>query len=61
MLDPAQGEFADALMQREASELRLGCIRRKDFHFPAAEVVDAVTTESPLSSSRIFTFSAGTW
>ena len=40
MLNAAQRELAGAPVQREASELRLGRVRRKDFHFPAAQVVD---------------------
>ena len=40
MLDPAQGELADASVQREVSEVRLGRVRRKDFYFPAAQVLD---------------------
>src|SRR5208283_3904927 len=47
VLDPAQREFADAPVQREASELGLGRVRRKDFHLPAAQVVDAITTDQP--------------
>jgi hypothetical protein len=39
VLDPAQGELADASVQSEASKLRLGRVRRKDFHFPAAQVL----------------------
>ncbi len=39
VLDPAQCELADAPVQREAIDLRLTRIRRKDFHFPAAEVL----------------------
>src|SRR5437868_5736436 len=40
VLDPAQSELADAPVQREASELRLGRVRRKDFHLPSAQVLD---------------------
>jgi len=36
----AQGELADAPVQREPSELRLGRVRREDFHLPAAQVLD---------------------
>jgi hypothetical protein len=35
----AQSELDDAPVQREASELRLGRVRRKDFHLPAAQVL----------------------
>lgn len=40
VLDPAQSELNDAPVQRSASELRLGRIRRKDFHLPVAQVLD---------------------
>src|ERR1035437_3972873 len=40
VLDPDQGELADAPVQREASQLRLGRVRRKDFNLPAAQVLD---------------------
>src|SRR5207245_8436404 len=40
VLDPAQSELNDVPVQREASELRLGRVRRKDFHLPAAQVLD---------------------
>ena len=36
VIDPPQGELADVAVQRQASELRLGRVRRKDFHLPAA-------------------------
>ncbi len=47
VLDPAQGELADAAVHREASQLRLGRVRRKDLYLPAAQVVGAVTTDQP--------------
>ena len=40
VLDPAQSELADAPVQREARELRLGRVRRKDFYLPAAQILD---------------------
>ena len=40
VLDPAQGELGDAPVPREASELRLCGVRRKDFDLPAAQVLD---------------------
>src|SRR5208282_1083338 len=47
VLDPAQGELADAPVQREASELRLGRVRRKDFHLPAAQVLGFSQMDQP--------------
>jgi len=38
VLDAPYRKLADAPMYREAGELRLGCVRRKDFHLPAAQV-----------------------
>src|SRR5208282_5642599 len=49
VLDPAQGELADAPVQRETSELRLGRVRRKDFHLPAAQVLDQPAQLQPYS------------
>jgi hypothetical protein len=40
VLDPAQGKLADAPLQGEVNELRLGGVRRKDFHVPAAQVLN---------------------
>lgn len=40
VLDPAQGELSEGAVQREARQLRLGRVRRQDFHFPAAQVRD---------------------
>ena len=47
VLDPAQGKLADAPVQREASELRLGRVRRKNFHLPAAQVFDEPAQVQP--------------
>ena len=47
MLDPAQGDLADAPVQRESSELRLGRVRRKDFNLPAAQVLDQPAQVQP--------------
>src|ERR1019366_8742938 len=47
VLDPAQGELADAPVQREASQLRLGRVRRKDLYLPAAQVLDQPAQVQP--------------
>ncbi len=47
VLDPAQGDLADAPVQREASELRLGRVRRKNFNLPAAQVLDQPAQVQP--------------
>jgi hypothetical protein len=39
-LDPVRDELGDVPVQRQASELRLWRIRRKDFHLPLAQIVD---------------------
>ena len=49
VLDPLQSELADAPVQRKAGELRLGHVRRKDFHLPA-EVVGFSQTDPPHSA-----------
>jgi hypothetical protein len=40
VLDSAQCELGDTSVQREVSELRLGGVRREDFHVPAAQILD---------------------
>jgi len=47
VLDPAQSELADAPVQREAIELRLGRVGRKDFHLPAAQVLGFWQIDQP--------------
>jgi hypothetical protein len=36
----AQGEFTDTPVEREDRELGMGRVRRKDFQFPAAQVLN---------------------
>src|ERR1700758_1339498 len=38
VFDPAKSELNDVPVQREACELRQGRVRRKDLHFPVAQV-----------------------
>ncbi len=47
MLDPTQGKLADAPVLREASELRLGRVRRKNSHLPAVQVLDQPAQVQP--------------
>ena len=47
VLDLLQSELADVSVQREASELRLDRVRRKDFHFPAAQVLGFSQIDQP--------------
>jgi hypothetical protein len=47
VIDSAQGELADAPVQREGSQLRLGPVRRKDFYLPAAEVLGVSQIDQP--------------